>query len=86
MDLETVQQLRELPYCTCNDEPYALQGGHRTSCPSQWVDDVIADLERLQWLIANGERHFGTLWREATAADIDAARGVHSAGVNDASK
>lgn len=26
------------------------------------------------WLIENGEHYFGTLWREATGADIDAVR------------
>lgn len=43
-----VTLLRELPYCTCNDTPYALQGGHRTSCPSQWVDDVVGEIERIR--------------------------------------
>lgn len=39
------------------------------------------EIDRLRWLIANGEKHFGTLWRDATAADIDSVRKAHSAGV-----
>ena len=33
--------------------------------------DVI---DRLWWLIREGEKHFGTLWRYATLADIEATR------------
>lgn len=31
------------------------------------------DAERHRWLVLHGERVFGTLWRDATMADIDAA-------------
>lgn len=36
--------------------------------------DLEAQVERLEWLIANGEQAFGTLWRDATEADIDTYR------------
>lgn len=36
---------------------------------------------RLMWLVENGERAFGTMWRDATAKDIEAAmRAVPSPG------
>lgn len=44
------------------------------------IDTLRGDYERLRWLIANGEKHFGTLWREATAADIDAILQLHPSG------
>lgn len=31
-----------------------------------------SDYDRLRWLVDHGERHFGSLWRAATDADIDA--------------
>lgn len=36
--------------------------------------DAHETIERLWWLVREGERHFGTLWRDATWGDIDAAR------------
>lgn len=30
--------------------------------------------DHLRWLIDHGERHFGTLWRQATPADVAAIR------------
>ena len=34
---------------------------------------ALADIGRLQWLIVHGERVFGSLWRDASMKDIDAA-------------
>lgn len=83
MDLDTISVLRELPYCTCNDEPFPVRGTHRASCPSQWSDDVIAEIERLkaeaddwQWAVRNGERYFGSLYKKTTLADIRAIRKI----------
>jgi chromosome segregation ATPase len=48
-----------------------------------WKGELLereGDIERLNWLIAEGEKHFGTLWKDATFADIDAVRHAHSAG------
>lgn len=41
------------------------------------------EIESLRWLIKYGERHFGSLWREATPRDIMTAKSAHSAGGND---
>ena len=30
----------------------------------------LQELDDAKWLIRNGEKHFGSLWRDATAADI----------------
>ena len=30
----------------------------------------LQELDDVKWLIRNGEKHFGSLWRDATAADI----------------
>jgi len=32
----------------------------------------LQELDDVKWLIRNGEKHFGSLWRDATASDIDA--------------
>ena len=32
----------------------------------------LQELDDAKWLIRNGEKHFGSLWRDATAEDINA--------------
>lgn len=32
----------------------------------------LQELDNAKWLIRNGEKHFGSLWRDATAEDINA--------------
>jgi len=32
----------------------------------------LQELADAKWLICNGEKHFGSLWRDATAEDINA--------------
>lgn len=59
-----------------------LATGVETGCPCALrarVAEATVQLARRMWLIENGERVFGTLWREATQTDIDVAMGRPSA-------
>ena len=38
------------------------------------INKLRSDRDALRWLIDNGERAFGSLWREASYGDIDSAR------------
>lgn len=38
------------------------------------VKRLRAEVAALRWLIENGEKHFGSLWREAGSGDIDRVR------------
>lgn len=44
-----------------------------SATPGECADEI----ERLRWLIAEGREHFGSLWRQATAADINAVRNLN---------
>ena len=71
-------------YCGFAD----TQTGPRNCCRAAQDYDALAarlaeaewDGDRLAWLVVNGERVFGTLWRGACKADIDAAMQASTVG------
>jgi hypothetical protein len=51
----------------------ALAAAHAENAQlRQTLAHRLRELYQAQWLIRNGEKHFGSLWRDATAEDIRA--------------
>lgn len=63
------------PSATCKHgtHPFDCREG---CCPpeNRTHAELVADYDRLVWLLRNGEKYFGTLWREATYRDIEAVQ------------
>lgn len=74
---ETITRLRER---VAELEETKLKCGTLLHELMQRLDSAKRDEARWVWLIVNGERCFGTLWRDATIGDIDAAMAPRSGG------
>ena len=67
--LEEYERLRgTLPLAEEGLANYAQEVGHLHST----LAHRLQELDDAKWLIRNGEKHFGSLWRDATTDDIAA--------------
>lgn len=59
------------------DELQALgqMASERANEAEREVARLRAEVDRIRWLIHEGEKHFGSLWRQAQKSDIDYVRG-----------
>lgn len=58
------QRIREL-------ESLNAERNRQNAAAFEERDELQRQIERYAWLVKHGESYFGSLWREATGADID---------------